>query len=82
MNSRTSSISVPITRAQQRPSFSSRLSFAISNAEQGEAGHGPIGAENQIDEEIDEIKRYEVIRLQFFVFQRTLINMEYRISPP
>lgn len=59
MNSRTSSISVPINRAQRRPSLSSRLSFAISNAEQGEGGHASTRAEHQIDEEIDEIKRYE-----------------------
>ena len=60
MNSRTSSFSVPITRAQRRPSVSSRLSFAISNAEQGDNGAAPNGPERQIDEEIDEIKRYEV----------------------
>ncbi len=57
MNSRTSSISFP--RLQQRPSYSSRLS-AISTVEQGEAAGAPTATENQIDEEIDEIKRYEV----------------------
>jgi chloride channel 3/4/5 len=36
------------------------LSFAISNAEQGEAGAAAQGgADKRIDEEIDEIKRYE-----------------------
>jgi len=60
MNSRSSSFSVPAPRLQQRPSFTSRLSFAISNAEQGEATAAPNVAENQIDEEIEEIKRYEV----------------------
>jgi chloride channel 3/4/5 len=60
MNSRSSSFSVPTSRLQQRPSFSSRLSFAISNAEQGEAAETANVIEHQIDEEIDEIKRYEV----------------------
>ena len=60
MNSRSSSFSVPAPRLQQRPSFSSRLSFAISNAEQGEAATAPTNAEHQIDEEIEKIKRYEV----------------------
>lgn len=39
----------------RRPSISSRVSFAVSNAEQGEASR-----EGQIDDEIAEIKRYEV----------------------
>lgn len=60
MNSRTSSISVSTIRPNRRPSLSSRLSFAISNAEQGEGGSAPTHVENQIDEEIEEIKRYEV----------------------
>lgn len=61
MNSRTSSISAPQTRAQRRPSVSSRLSFAVSGAEQGEAGAAAShGAAEQINEEIEEIKRYEV----------------------
>jgi chloride channel 3/4/5 len=67
MNSRTSSFSVPTSRAHRRPSVSSRLSFAISNAEQGDGGPSPTGAENQIEEEIDEIKRYEVILPARFV---------------
>jgi len=41
-------------------SVSSRLSFAINTAEQGEAGAAPNVTEHQIDEEIDKIKRYEV----------------------
>lgn len=48
----------------RRPSVSSRLSFAISNvnnAELGEPDHGPaVAADHQIEEEIAEIKRYEV----------------------
>ncbi|CAD6448675.1 c19c9d1e-5e2d-41d9-b8c1-bf2f7b030e7e [Sclerotinia trifoliorum] len=59
MNSRSSSFSVPSARLYQRPSFSHRLSFAVSSAEQGEATNAPNVAERQIDEEIEEIKRYE-----------------------
>jgi chloride channel 3/4/5 len=55
MTSRTSSFSVPA----QRPSVSNRLSFAVSLAEQGEEDIAPQGAAAQIDEEIEEIKRYE-----------------------
>lgn len=44
--------------------MTSRLSFAISNvnnAELGEPDDGPaVAADNQIEEEIAEIKRYEV----------------------
>lgn len=47
-----------------RPSVTSRLSFAIStasNAERGESVDAPsVAADQQIDEEIAEIKRYEV----------------------
>jgi chloride channel 3/4/5 len=61
MNSRSSSVSVlPSPQVFQRPSFSSRLSSAISNAEQGEVDHTSHAADRQINEEIDEIKRYEV----------------------
>ncbi|RAL63988.1 hypothetical protein DID88_003176 [Monilinia fructigena] len=59
MKSRSSSFSVPSARLHQRPSFSHRLSFAVSSAEQGEATNVPNVAERQIDEEIEEIKRYE-----------------------
>lgn len=61
MNSQSSSFSAaPSPRLLQRPSVSSRLSFALSNAEQGEANPAPNVAEHQINEEIEEIKRYEV----------------------
>lgn len=60
MNSRSSSISIPAPRLQQRSSFPNRLSLAISTAEQGEAEPAPTVAEHQIDEEIEKIKRYEV----------------------
>jgi chloride channel 3/4/5 len=59
MNSRSSSISFSTPRLQQRPSFSARLNSAIS-VEDGEARAAPEAAEHQIDEEIEEIKRYEV----------------------
>ncbi|TVY84296.1 putative chloride channel protein, partial [Lachnellula suecica] len=60
MNSRSSSFHVPTPGLLRRPSVSSRLSFAISSAEQGEAANANAnGAEHQIDEEIEEIKRYE-----------------------
>lgn len=65
MSAQTTSIS-RTPGASRRPSISSRLSFAVSSAEQGEAA-GPhrsttaaAAAEPQIDEEIAEIKRYEV----------------------
>lgn len=47
----------------RRLSISSRVSFAVSNAEQGEAVVEPAPAQAQIEEEIAEIKRYEVTRL-------------------
>lgn len=56
MTSRTSSISIPIPKAR-RPSVSSRLSFAISHAEQGQHVGGIQS--QKIDEEIQEIKKYE-----------------------
>ena len=56
MNSRSSSISFPTPRLQQRPSFSARL----SSVEHGEVFGATGAAEHQIDEEIEEIKRYEV----------------------
>lgn len=58
------STNVSKMQARRRPSVTSRLSFAISNAsnaELGETDNGPaIAAEQQIEEEIAEIKRYEV----------------------
>jgi chloride channel 3/4/5 len=47
-------------RLGRSPSISSRVSFAVSNAEQGETSTQPAPAEAQIEEEIAEIKRYEV----------------------
>jgi chloride channel 3/4/5 len=46
-------------RLGRSPSISSRVSFAVSNAEQGEAEAQPAPASAQIEEEIAEIKRYE-----------------------
>jgi len=43
----------------RRPSLSSRLSFAVSHAEQGESVVDAPPAEAQIEDEIAEIKRYE-----------------------
>lgn len=45
--------------AVPRPSISSRLSSAVSTAEQGETAI-PAPGQVQIEEEIAEIKRYEV----------------------
>lgn len=46
---------------RHRPSVTSRLSFAVSNAERGESVDLPaVAADQQIEEEIAEIKRYEV----------------------
>ncbi|RYP80414.1 hypothetical protein DL770_006219 [Monosporascus sp. CRB-9-2] len=63
MFSASSSTSIRRPRPQpvQRSSVSSRISFAISTAEQGNAGSEvrDAPAEQQIEEEIAEIKRYE-----------------------
>ncbi|KAI1491684.1 chloride channel [Biscogniauxia mediterranea] len=56
--SRSTSFSITHPQPLQRPSVSSRLSFAVSTAERGEGGHDGPG-ERQIEEEIAEIKRYE-----------------------
>lgn len=66
MKSQSSSFSVPSARLHQRPTFSHRVSFAVSSAEQGEAADVPNVAERQIDEEIEEIKRYEVFYSSFY----------------
>jgi hypothetical protein len=61
--SRSSSFATVGSVPVRRPSVSSRLSFAISTAaERGEAqnGSGNAAEHNQIEEEIAEIKRYEV----------------------
>lgn len=72
MFSRSSSTSIRGSRSiQQRPSashrasVSSRISLAISTAEQGEGGNEShdAPAQQQIEEEIAEIKRYEVCRI-------------------
>ncbi|TVY25478.1 putative chloride channel protein [Lachnellula hyalina] len=67
MNSRSSSVNEPTPGVHRRPSVSSRLSFAISNAEQGQAGNAPNVVEHQIDEEIEEIKRYKVTPEPYWV---------------
>lgn len=66
MTSRNSSFSGRSTSQTQihtrRPSVTSRLSFAISHAEQGDGANAQhaTGIAAKIDEEIEEIKRYEV----------------------
>lgn len=55
MNSTSISTAALSPGLSRRPSISSRVSFAVSNAEQGEASR-----EGQIEDEIAEIKRYEV----------------------
>lgn len=51
----------PNQRAARRPSVSSRFSYAVSIAEQGEAQTAQgAAAQHQIEEEIAQIKRYEV----------------------
>lgn len=59
---RTPSFSLHPGVAVRRPSMASRLSFAVSNAEEGEAA-GAVPGEALIEEEIAEIKRYEVSQL-------------------
>lgn len=69
MASRHASSSPMTTLRPRRPSVASRISIAVSNAtDLGEGGPAPTGAEHQIDEEIDEIKRYEVCLPQLAVF--------------
>lgn len=57
--------------SRPRPSLVTRLSFAVNNAERGETVEEPTdaAAEQQIEEEIAEIKRYEV-------------NGNYHLPPP
>ncbi|KAI9705522.1 MAG: glycerol ethanol, ferric requiring protein [Candelina mexicana] len=64
MHSRSASSTTQVRRPPLHSSSSSwsvsrRLSYAISNAEQGQNGVATSSAETQIEEEIDEIKRYE-----------------------
>lgn len=65
MNSVSTSFLAPNTQPTRRSSVSSRLSFAVSSAEErGDNQNGPgIAAEHQIEEEIAKIKRYEVQRI-------------------
>ncbi len=63
MNSHSRSVSVASINSlpTRRTSASSRLSYAVNSAERGEPQNGAgIAAEHQIEEEIAEIKRYEV----------------------
>lgn len=67
MNSqpRSTSFSTSVPRdpnqRARRPSVSSRFSYAVSIAEQGEAQTAQgVAAQHQIEEEIAQIKRYEV----------------------
>ncbi|KAH7630862.1 chloride channel [Sordaria sp. MPI-SDFR-AT-0083] len=56
----TSVPQIPNQRAARRPSVSSRFSYAVSIAEQGEAQTAQgVAAQHQIEEEIAKIKRYE-----------------------
>ncbi|KAI0888732.1 chloride channel protein [Annulohypoxylon maeteangense] len=59
MSSRTTSFSVTHPQLSRRPSVSSRLSIAVSTAERGEVNGSNAPREQQIEEEIAEIKRYE-----------------------
>ncbi|OTA98843.1 hypothetical protein M426DRAFT_325637 [Hypoxylon sp. CI-4A] len=59
MASRTTSFSLNRPQLSRRPSVSSRLSFAVSTVERGEGAETHAPAEQQIGEEIAEIKRYE-----------------------
>lgn len=58
MNPQSSTVSLAQPDHPRRPSVSSRFSYAVSTAERGENRNAP--ANNQIEEEIAEIKRYEV----------------------
>ncbi|KAM0328090.1 hypothetical protein ACHAQA_005493 [Verticillium albo-atrum] len=59
MTSHTTSFAQPSNFSSRRPSITSRLSFAISTAEEGEGTRRRLPAQQQIEEEIAEIKRYE-----------------------
>lgn len=63
MTSRSTSFTARNAQPVRRPSsLTSRLSFAVSTAERGEGAEVPVAQAQQIDEEIAEIKRYEVGR--------------------
>ena len=73
MNSRPSTTLAPDQQPARSSSVSSRLSFAVSTAERGETrDRSGITAENQIAEEIAEIKRYEVISRYFLPLRTPL----------
>ncbi|CAM1511207.1 Fc.00g087200.m01.CDS01 [Cosmosporella sp. VM-42] len=57
---RSLSFNLTTPHVSRRPSITSRLSFAVSNAEQGEGNAGAVPGEALIEEEIAEIKRYEI----------------------
>ncbi len=59
MNRRSSSQAFP-SRRRSRPSISSRLSYVNPAAERAEAVSPVDGAAHEIQDEIEEIKRYEV----------------------
>ncbi|CRK41865.1 hypothetical protein BN1708_016895, partial [Verticillium longisporum] len=59
MTSHTTSFTQTPNLSSRRPSISSRLSFAISTAEEGGGTRRRLPAQQQIEEEIAEIKRYE-----------------------
>jgi hypothetical protein len=63
MNVRQSSFSLAPPGAERRPSVVSRLSSVFSNADQ-EAGNATSTGAGLIEEEIAEIKRYEVSRMR------------------
>lgn len=65
MNSTSTSIAALSPSISRRPSISSRVSFAVSNAELGRAAIENAPREGQIEEEIAEIKRYEVSECVF-----------------
>lgn len=63
MTSRSTSFTARNPQPVRRPSsLTSRLSFAVSTAERGEGADVPVAQAQQIDDEIAEIKRYEVGR--------------------
>lgn len=62
MTSRSTSFSSPNPGHARRPSVASRLSYAVSTAERGEADPAAAG-EQRIEEEIAKIRRYEVREL-------------------
>lgn len=64
-----------IGHARNKPSVSRRITIAVSTAEQGEAEPQPARVQHQIEEEIDEIKRYEVSLARLFMRFITYANL-------